>query len=56
MIATRLRRVMKKMAAAIPGSTFLEMPGVGHLQNLEAPDEFDALVLNFLALPRALLH
>ncbi|MEO8652520.1 MAG: alpha/beta fold hydrolase [Ramlibacter sp.] len=48
--------VMKKMAAAIPGSTFLEMPGVGHLQNLEAPDDFDALVLNFLALPRALLH
>jgi len=48
--------VMKKMAAVIAGSTFLEMPGVGHLQNLEAPDEFDALVLNFLALPRALLH
>jgi 3-oxoadipate enol-lactonase len=48
--------VMKKMAAAIAGSTYLEMPGVGHLQNLEAPDEFDALVLNFLALPRALLH
>jgi pimeloyl-ACP methyl ester carboxylesterase len=48
--------VMKKMAAAIPCATLLEMPGVGHLQNLEAPDEFDALVLNFLALPRALLH
>ncbi|HMA06509.1 MAG TPA: alpha/beta hydrolase [Ramlibacter sp.] len=48
--------VMKKMAAAIPASTFLEIPGVGHLQNLEAPDDFDALVLNFLALPRALLH
>lgn len=48
--------VMKKMAAAIPGSTFLELPGVGHLLNLEAPEEFDALVLNFLALPGALLH
>ena len=48
--------VMKQMAAAIPGSTFLEMPGVGHLQNLEAPDDFDALVLNFLTLPPALLH
>lgn len=45
---------MKKMAAAIAGSTFLELPGVGHLQNLEAPEEFDALVLNFLALPRQL--
>ena len=46
--------VMKKMAAAIPSSTYLELPGVGHLQNLEAPDEFDNLVLNFLALPRHL--
>jgi pimeloyl-ACP methyl ester carboxylesterase len=48
--------MMKKMAEAIPRSTFLEMPGVGHLLNLEAPDEFDGLVLNFLALPPALLH
>lgn len=46
--------VMKKMAASIPRSTFIEMEGVGHLQNLEAPDEFDALVLNFLTLPRVL--
>jgi 3-oxoadipate enol-lactonase len=47
---------MKKMADAIPRSTYLQMPGVGHLQNLEAPDDFDSLVLNFLELPRALLH
>jgi pimeloyl-ACP methyl ester carboxylesterase len=47
---------MKQMAAAIPLGTYVEMAGVGHLQNLEAPDEFDALVLNFLALPRTLLH
>jgi 3-oxoadipate enol-lactonase len=47
---------MKKMADAIARSTYLEMRGVGHLQNLEAPDDFDALVLNFLELPRALLH
>jgi 3-oxoadipate enol-lactonase len=46
--------VVKKMAASIPGSTFIELAGIGHLQNLEAPDEFDALVLNFLALPRVL--
>jgi 3-oxoadipate enol-lactonase len=46
----------KKMAAAIPRSTYLEMRGVGHLQNLEAPEDFDGLLLNFLALPRALLH
>lgn len=48
--------VMKQMAAAIARGTYLEMPGVGHLQNLEAPDEFDSLVLNFLALPATLLH
>ena len=48
--------VMKKMADAIPRSTYLEMRGVGHLQNLEAPDDFDGLLLNFLALPRELLH
>jgi pimeloyl-ACP methyl ester carboxylesterase len=46
--------VMKKMAQSIPGSTYLEMPGIGHLQNLEAPDEFDSMLMNFLALPRVL--
>jgi pimeloyl-ACP methyl ester carboxylesterase len=46
--------VMKKMAAAIAGSTYLEMKGIGHLQNLEAPDDFDGALLNFLALPRVL--
>lgn len=48
--------VMKKMAEQIPRSTFIQMRGVGHLQNLEAPDEFDGLLLNFLATPRELLH
>ena len=47
---------MKKMADAIPRGTFIEMKGIGHLQNLEAPDEFDALLLNFLSLPQELLH
>jgi len=48
--------VMKKMAGAIAGSTYLELPGIGHLQNLEAPEQFDAAILRFLALPRQLLH
>ena len=48
--------VMKKMAQAIARSTYLELPGIGHLQNLEAPEEFDGMLLNFLALPRELLH
>jgi pimeloyl-ACP methyl ester carboxylesterase len=46
--------MMKKMAAAIAGSSYIEMKGIGHLQNLEAPDDFDGLLLNFLALPRQL--
>ena len=48
--------MVKKMADAIPGANYIEMRGIGHLQNLEAPEEFDGLVLNFLALPGALLH
>jgi 3-oxoadipate enol-lactonase len=48
--------VMRKMADAIPRSSFIEMKGIGHLQNLEAPEEFDALLLNFLSLPQELLH
>jgi pimeloyl-ACP methyl ester carboxylesterase len=48
--------VMKKMADAIAHSTYYEMKGIGHLQNLEAPDDFDALLLNFLELPGPLLH
>ena len=47
--------VMQKMAQAIAGSDYVELHGIGHLQNLEAPDEFDAAVLNFLALP-TILH
>jgi 3-oxoadipate enol-lactonase len=46
--------MMKKMAQSIPGSTFMEMAGIGHLLNLEAPDDFDGLLMNFLALPRVL--
>jgi pimeloyl-ACP methyl ester carboxylesterase len=48
--------VMKKMAGAIPRGTYIEMKGIGHLQNLEAPDDFDGFLLNFLALPPQLLH
>lgn len=47
--------VMKRMGEHIAGSDFVELPNVGHLMNMEAPDEFDAAVLNFLAIPR-LLH
>ncbi len=43
--------VMKQMAAAIPRARYAELGGVGHLMNLEAPDEFDALLLDFLREP-----
>src|SRR5262245_35376520 len=38
----------RKMAAAIPGATLLEIPGAGHLSSLEAPAAFDKALLDFL--------
>ncbi len=39
---------IERMAGKIQGSRWVQMPGIGHWQNLEAPDAFDALVLDFL--------
>jgi pimeloyl-ACP methyl ester carboxylesterase len=39
------------MAAQIPGSTLVRIPGAGHLSNMERPDEFNAALLSWL--PRA---
>ena len=36
------------MADAIRGSRFARVPGSGHLSNLENPDEFNRVVLDFL--------
>jgi pimeloyl-ACP methyl ester carboxylesterase len=46
--------VMKQMAEAIPDARYAELKGIGHLMNLEAPDDFDTLLLDFLAQTRAL--
>ena len=46
--------VMKQMAEAIPDARYAELKGIGHLMNLEAPEDFDALLLDFLAQTRAL--
>ena len=43
--------LMRRMAGQIAGSRYVELPGIGHLMNLEAPDEFDGLLLDFLAEP-----
>ena len=41
--------VMRKMADQITGAEFTQLAGMGHLMNLEAPEAFDAAVLDFLA-------
>jgi 3-oxoadipate enol-lactonase len=43
--------VMKRMAEAIPAARYAELKGIGHLTNLEAPEDFDGLLLGFLAEP-----
>jgi len=40
---------MRGVAQAIPDAEFVEIAGVGHLSNLEAPDRFDEAVQRFLA-------
>ena len=41
-------KVAEEMHAAIPGSMLVTVPGVGHVVNLEAPEEFNTEVRNFL--------
>lgn len=41
-------RVMQQMAQRINGSRYVELPGIGHLMNLEAPDGFDQILIDFL--------
>jgi pimeloyl-ACP methyl ester carboxylesterase len=38
----------KKAAEAIPGSRLIELPNVGHVPHLEAPDAFNQAVEDFL--------
>ncbi|MFC3226867.1 alpha/beta fold hydrolase [Marinibaculum pumilum] len=41
--------VMKRMAAAIPGSRYVVIEGAGHISNLERPAAFNAALEAFLA-------
>ena len=41
--------VMRAMAEKIPGSRHVTLPRAGHLSNLEAPDDFNAALKEFLA-------
>ena len=42
------RAVARSLHAAIPGSELVVLPGVGHVCNVEAPDEFNTAVRSFL--------
>jgi 3-oxoadipate enol-lactonase len=42
-------RTMAKMASFVRGSTYVELEGVGHLANLERPNEFNEVLADFLA-------
>ena len=40
--------MMKRMAGKIPGAKYVCLPGLGHMPNLEAPQAYDAAILDFL--------
>jgi 3-oxoadipate enol-lactonase len=46
--------VMKQMAQSMPRARYAELAGIGHLMNLEAPEAFDSLLLDFLREPAPL--
>jgi pimeloyl-ACP methyl ester carboxylesterase len=37
------------LARDIPGARRITLPGVAHLPNMESPEEFNSIVLSFLA-------
>lgn len=45
--------LLQRMADRIDGCSYAELRGIGHLMQLEAPEQFDALVLDFLERTRA---
>ena len=42
------RAVAEELHDRIPGSELVMLPGVGHVTNIEAPEEFDAAVRRFV--------
>jgi 3-oxoadipate enol-lactonase len=39
---------MRKLGAALPGSRFVELPGAGHISNMDRPDGFNWAIADFL--------
>jgi 3-oxoadipate enol-lactonase len=44
-----MQRIADRLAAEIPGARLERMPGTAHVPSMERPDEFDRIVLDFLA-------
>jgi len=42
---------MREMADATPGARFVEIPGAGHLANVNAPAPFNTALIDFLDIP-----
>jgi 3-oxoadipate enol-lactonase len=40
--------MMERMAGKIPGATYVLLPGLGHMPNLEAPSAYDQVIFDFL--------
>jgi 3-oxoadipate enol-lactonase len=40
--------MMERMAGKIPGAKYICLPGLGHMPNLEAPQAYNAAILDFL--------
>jgi 3-oxoadipate enol-lactonase len=39
---------MRKLSAALPGSRYVELPGAGHISNMDQPEGFTWAIADFL--------
>ena len=39
---------MRKLNAALPGSRYVELPGAGHISNMDQPQAFTRAIADFL--------
>ena len=39
---------MRKLSAALPGSRYVELPGAGHISNMDKPEGFTWAITDFL--------
>jgi len=39
---------MRKLSTALPGSRYAELPGAGHISNMDRPDSFNQVLADFL--------